>query len=102
MAIGGTFIHLTPGDDEERVVNMGEVREAYRKGKTVGWTYDDGTVSSCVFPTVHEAEDSFAKISDLLTEDTSGAPLLPNYDYLGVDEVKLPTTVPYKGTIPQY
>ena len=63
------YIYLAPSDDEERVINMLEVREAYRLKKTVGWTYRDGMVSSATFATTEEAEDAFAKMSDVLTDD---------------------------------
>ena len=56
------FIYISPSEGEERLINSTELREVFRVGKTIGYAFKDGEISSAKMESEEEAMAAFKAI----------------------------------------
>ena len=54
--------YLSVSEKEERLINLSNVREAFRINNTIGYTYRDGTTSSANMSSEEDAIAAFKQL----------------------------------------
>ena len=57
------FIYISPSEGEERLINVSELREIFRIGKTIGYSFKEGEVSTATMASKEEAIAAFNQIN---------------------------------------
>ena len=57
-----SVVYISPSEEEERVINTEYVRELYRVGKVIGYTYIDGETSTASMDSIEDAKEAFEQI----------------------------------------
>jgi hypothetical protein len=57
------FIYICPSEDEERLINVLEIREIYRTKDVIGYSFKDGEISIAKMGSEEEAIAAFRALN---------------------------------------